>query len=197
MQAYISGPPAPGMPRRQVTAADREKLELEVHGRGGMDNLHAGKIEVLRGQQEQQLERVGAKHEVEMAKMLREYRSEKQALRRQREEEEQAMEGVFADRKRRMVARWGLAEAIERRTLEIEIGEQFAPLPVVGWGDFEGRDAAEEEERYVKKVMGRGGFKVDEETGWMVAANEGVGEKRGEDVTARAGVGEYDAENMI
>lgn len=178
MQAYISGDPPPptGMPRRRVTAADREKLELEVHGRG-MDNLHAGKIEVLRGQQEQQLDRVGNKHEGEMAGLLREYRGEKQVLRRQREEEEQAMEGVFAERKRRMVARWGVAEAIERRKLEIETGEEFAPLPVVGWGDFEGRDAAEEEERYVKKVMGRGGFKVDEETGWMVAASDGVGEK--------------------
>ncbi|MDI1486918.1 MAG: hypothetical protein OHK93_006180 [Ramalina farinacea] len=179
MQAYISGDPPPptGMPRRRVTAADREKLELE---------------------QEQQLDRVGNKHEGEMAGLLREYRGEKQVLRRQREEEEQAMEGVFAERKRRMVARWGVAEAIERRKLEIETGEEFAPLPVVGWGDFEGRDAAEEEERYVKKVMGRGGFKVDEETGWMVAASDGVGEKGGgEDVTAGAGVGEYDAENMI
>ena len=49
-------------------------------------------------------------------------------------EEEESARRVFEGRKRRLLWRWKVSEAIERRRLELERGQEFGELPDVRWG---------------------------------------------------------------
>lgn len=122
-----------GMPSRIITKQDRCLLEQQHHVRNGMDNLHAARINVLREKQAKQLERVAAKHQSMLEAIADEQRMETQNLDDTCENEELQLRREFSERKQRLVARWTLAEAIERRTLENLTGEAYGPLPLVPW----------------------------------------------------------------
>ena len=135
MQAYCNTRESVvGMPVRNVTEADFKKLEQQFHVRNGMDNLHASRINVLREKQAKQMERVIDKQEKELMKQTEEFEREESELEDSARVEERDMERVFAERKARLVARWRIAEAIERKLLEVDMGESVAELPAMGWG---------------------------------------------------------------
>jgi len=105
-----------------------------------MENLHASRINVLREKQAKQLERIIAKQEAETEKQATDLELENEELEQQFQGAEEELKRGFKERKRRLVKRWGMAEAIERRKLELETGEVFAELPLIEWGDDKGAD---------------------------------------------------------
>lgn len=141
MQAYCnSRSNVPGMPERVVTQADYRQLEQQYHVRNGIDNLHASRINVLREKQGKQLERISAKQDAEMEKLEQDFEEENKTIDARLGAEEIDLEKEFVGRKSRLARRWILAEAIERRKLELETGEDFGPLPEIVWEE-QGRDA--------------------------------------------------------
>ena len=141
MQAYCSPKNTiEGMPERVVTKKDYNQLEAQYRLRNNMENLHTSRINVLRERQAKQQERVLAKHESEIEAFEREKRDTLKNLDLQRENETQKLKIEFAARKSRLVARWVLSEAIERRKLENETGEVYGSLPPVKWMDHSEMD---------------------------------------------------------
>lgn len=135
MQAYCNpGFTIEGMPARTVTKKDRRQLEQQQHVCNGIDNLHASRINVLRERQAKQLERIAAKQEAELERLGDELQQEMADLDAACEAEAVQLRREFSERKDRLVARWTLAEAIDRRRLEISTGETYGPLPVIAWG---------------------------------------------------------------
>lgn len=103
-----------------------------------MDNLHAARINVLREKQTKQLETVAAAQEAEMDMLRESHRAEIENLDADFTDEETALQREFQERRARLVRRWELAEAIERRRLH-NLGEgELGPLPLVEWGGIEG-----------------------------------------------------------
>lgn len=134
MQAYCNpGFSIEGMPARTVTKKDRRQLEQQHHVCNGMDNLHASRINVLREKQAKQLERIAAKQEAELETLGDDLRRETQDLDAACEAEAMQLHRDFSERKDRLVARWTLAEAIERRRMENITGDRYAPLPAIRW----------------------------------------------------------------
>lgn len=134
MQAYCNPRNVvEGMPNRVVTKADYRQLEQQYHIRNGMDNLHASRINVLREKQAKQVERIVAKQEVELDNLEIEFEHQTEELDAKFQEQESRLQEEFAERKRRLVSRWNIAEAIERRRLELQSGEEHGPLPVIAW----------------------------------------------------------------
>ena len=180
MQAYCNPRSSViGMPVRNVTEADLQKLEQQFHVREGIDNLHAGKINVLREKQAKQVERVIDKQEKELQKQTEEFEREENELEEGVRAEEDEMEKVFEDRKTRLVARWGLAEAIERKMLEVETGEAFAELPAIGWGE-EGKDG-EEVDAEVRRLLAEKRIEIDPDSGIMMMEDGGMVEDEEEE----------------
>ncbi|MCJ1396254.1 hypothetical protein MMC18_009143 [Xylographa bjoerkii] len=134
MDAYCNGRTA-GMPRRKITEEDFKKLEQQYHIRSGMKSLHSARINVLREKQAKQLERIQAKQDNELSSSTSSMNTELQIHESQFHGEELDLQQDFWDRKKRILARWALAEAIERRKLEHETGQLFAPLPPIPWLD--------------------------------------------------------------
>ncbi len=124
-----------GMPNRVVTRKDYHQLTQQYHVRNGMDNLHAARINVLREKQGKQIERVSAKQAAELETIATDLQAETADLELTLKAEEEGLQAEFSERKRRLVARWLLAEAIERRKLENETGETYGPLPALEWPD--------------------------------------------------------------
>ncbi|MCJ1381966.1 hypothetical protein MMC17_005078 [Xylographa soralifera] len=142
MDAYCNGR-TDGMPRRRITEEDFKKLEQQYHIRSGMNSLHAARINVLREKQAKQLERIQAKQDAELGATtaamdiaLRKHES-------QFDGEALDLQQDFWDRKKRILARWALAEAIEHRKLEHETALPFAPLPPIPWLDGREMDGRE------------------------------------------------------
>ncbi|MCJ1437264.1 hypothetical protein MMC27_006650 [Xylographa pallens] len=132
MDAYCNGR-TDGMPRRKITEEDFKKLEQQYHIRSGMNSLHAARINVLREKQAKQLERIAAKQDAELSATTASMDIALQKHDSQFAGEALDLQQDFWDRKKRILARWALAEAIERRKLEHETGLPFAPLPPIPW----------------------------------------------------------------
>lgn len=138
MQAYCNPrSTVAGMPSRVVTKSDYRQLEQQYHVRNGMDNLHASRINVLREKQGKQQERIMAKQETELETLESDFERQNEELDAKFRDEERQLQEEFAERKKRLVRRWGLAEAIERRKLEQATGETFEPLPAITWSGEE------------------------------------------------------------
>ncbi|MCJ1452250.1 hypothetical protein MMC28_002592 [Mycoblastus sanguinarius] len=151
MQAYCNPrSTVEGMPNRVVTKNDYRQLEQQYHIRNGMANLHESRINVLRERQGKQLERIVAKQETELEILETDFERQNEDLDAKFQSEEIQLQQEFANRKARLVARWNLAETIERRILELATGETHGPLPQVSWsddGDREGGGRRESKER--------------------------------------------------
>ena len=167
MQAYCNPREhIEGMPKRVITRSDYEKLEQQYHVINGMENLHGSRINVLREKQAKQLERILGKQEQEIETLASNFEQANMDLDQKHETQERNLNREFAERKQRLIARWQMAEAIERRQLELETGEDYGPLPAIEWGD-EGRDVAEEEEE-MERIIAMKRISVDPETGIMI-----------------------------
>ena len=134
MQAYCNSDAVRGMPQRTVTRRDLRQLDQQRHVRNGMENLHSGRINVLRERQAKQLERVTAKQEAEMNALAETQTAEMNELEQRVQDEELALGREICDRRERLVRRWGLAEAIERRRLANLGAGELGPLPGLEWG---------------------------------------------------------------
>ena len=163
MQAYCNPrSTVEGMPSRVVSKKDYHQLEQQYHIRNGMDNLHKARINVLREKQGKQLERISAKQEAELVALADDYRKQMIDLEASFQTEEDQLRSQFAARKKRLLSRWALTEAIERRKLENKTGETFGPLPEVHWPDRasdEAPDIRTEEGRAAQYRAG-GGYSV-------------------------------------
>ena len=134
MQAYCNPRSnVEGMPSRVITKKDYHQLEQQYHIHNGMDNLHKARINVLREKQGKQLERVSAKQEAGLEELAKDYRNQMVDLNAAFDAEDAQLQGEFAARKKRLLGRWKLAEAIERRKLENSTGETYGPLPDIHW----------------------------------------------------------------
>lgn len=136
MEAYCSNKsrPVDGMPPRVVTDRDFRALAQQYHLRNGMDNLHEARINVLREKQAKQLERIAVKQEAEVEALADKLENEINDMVQYRFVREEAdLRRQFKERKNRLVGRWLLAEAIERRKLENETGDVFGPLTKIDW----------------------------------------------------------------
>lgn len=134
MQAYCNPrSTVEGMPNRVVTKSDYRQLEQQYHIRNGMDNLHASRINVLRERQAKQLERIIAKQETELETLESDFERQNEELEATFRAEEAQVHHEFGERRNRLIARWNIAEAIERRRLEIQSGEEHGTLPVISW----------------------------------------------------------------
>jgi len=142
MEAYCTGR-TDGMPRRHVTADDFAKLLGQQHTLAGMANLHHARINVLREKQGKQLERIQSKQHAELRLAKDEMDIQLERYERDFSHEEEDLRLDFAERKRRLVSRWKLAEAIERQKLENETGQAHAPLEGVRWPEREAGEVAE------------------------------------------------------
>ena len=146
MQAYCNPrSTVAGMPSRVVTKSDYRQLEQQYHIRNGMDNLHASRINVLREKQGKQQERIMAKQETELETLESNFERQNEELDVKFRDDEIRLQQEFAERKKRLVRRWALAEAIERRKLEQATGVAFEPLPPIIWSRDDGR--GEEKDR--------------------------------------------------
>lgn len=146
MQAYCNPrSTVAGMPSRVVTKSDYRQLEQQYHIRNGMDNLHASRINVLREKQGKQQERIMAKQETELETLESDFERQNEEMDAKFREDETQLQQEFAERKKRLVRRWGLAEAIERRKLERATGETFEPLPPIIWSRNEDGRGKEKE----------------------------------------------------
>lgn len=123
-----------------------------------------------------------------MEKLAADFGRENEALDANFEQQELDLDREFGERKGRLVHRWAMAEAIERRTLELETGETYGPLPEIGWGD-EGRDG-EEAEGEIRRLMMEKKIVFDPDNGFTE-----LGEPPEDDVVARAQ--EFDKANVI
>ena len=136
MQAYCNPESnIEGMPSRVVSRKDYHQLEQQYHIRNGMDNLHKSRINVLREKQGKQLERIIAKQEAELESLSSNYRKEMADLETSYQSEEQELRREFKARGKRLISRWALTEAIERRKIENRTGESYGPLPPIPWPD--------------------------------------------------------------
>lgn len=135
MQAYCYPTAAAAdMPERTVTSRDYQYLEQQRYIRAGIDQLHAARINVLREKQSKQLELISAKQGLEMAALIDSQSQDIDELDKRIAEEESVLVKEFRERRTRLVKRWNLAEAIERRRLEVEGSGDLGPLPEVEWG---------------------------------------------------------------
>lgn len=147
MEAYCSPrSTVKGMPSRVVTKQHYQQLEQQYRARSGMDNLHAAKINVLRERQGKQWERIMGKQENELKEMEVELANKMQQLEESRRADEELLRHEFSERRKRLTSRWSLAEAIERKKLENETGEGYAPLPPIAWDYRQQRTAEDDEE---------------------------------------------------
>ena len=157
MQAYCNPrSTVAGMPSRVVTKSDYRQLEQQYHIRNGMDNLHASRINVLREKQGKQQERIMAKQETELETLESDFERQNGEMDARFQDEELRLRQEFAERKKRLVRRWTLAEAIERRKLEQAAGETFEPLPPVAWSGDGGEGGVEKDKEIERERAKRG-----------------------------------------
>ena len=158
MQAYCNPRSnVEGMPSRVVTKSDYRQLEQQYHIRNGMDNLHTSRINVLREKQGKQLERIMAKQEDELELLESKFEHQNEELDTKFQTEESQLHADFAERKRRLVSRWNIQEAIERRRLELQSGEEHGPLPLITWSSS---DADSKSSAPSSPVSSRGGSRL-------------------------------------
>ena len=193
MQAYCNshGVVEKGMPTRTVTSEDHRKLQDQYRMRSQMENLHGSRVNVLRERQGKQLERITDKQDKEIEKLAADYGRENEALDAQFEEQELQLEREFGERKERLVKRWVMAEAIDRRTLENETGQPFGPLPEIGWGD-ESIDYEDAEREFRRLFMEKKIF-LDPNEGFM----EIGGSFENGEADGLTGIQTFDRSNVI
>ena len=143
MEAYCNGgresteprylPDEKNYPARRVTEEDYRKLVEQYHLRNGMDTLHKSRINVLREQQAQQANRITIRQDGELEGLSK--RHERESLRLQTDQDriELDLQRDYTNKKSRLIWRWKVKEAIERRRLELDRGQIFGELPDVTW----------------------------------------------------------------
>ena len=102
-----------------------------------------------------------AKQETELETLESDFERQNEEMDARFQDEEIRLRQEFAERKKRLIRRWALAEAIERRKLEQATGETYEPLPPIVWSD-DARETREEREKENERERTREGQSAQE-----------------------------------
>lgn len=119
------------LPERHVTQQHYENLAQAYHLRDNMDDLHASKINVLRGKQKKALQNFILKKEREVKQMENDHGKELDSIDREYARQEAEIREEFEMKRSKLEARWKLQALIERTKMERNTGLKYEGLPDV------------------------------------------------------------------
>jgi len=147
MEAYCQNPTPPpppvdlipgqassqeqALPERKVTDRDYHSLAQQYRERDAMDDLHASKINVLRGKQKKAAENFVMKKEREIDALKEQQAREIDDLETDALKEEDGVRIAFDLKRARLESRWRLQAHVVRSKMEKMTGFTHAPLPDV------------------------------------------------------------------
>ena len=129
----ISGRPSIDavLPERKVTDRDYHNLAQQYRERDTMDNLHASKINVLRGRQKKTVENLVRKREQEIEKLEKEQDRELDSVGKDFASQEHRLRLALGSKRARLEMRWRTQALIERTKIERLTGLKHTALPDV------------------------------------------------------------------
>lgn len=119
------------LPERHITPQHYENLAQAYHARDHMDDLHASKINVLRGKQKKALQNFMLKREREMKQIEKEQENELDVINMDFARQEAEIRQEFEAKRTKLEARWNLQALIERTRVERSTGLKYEGLPAV------------------------------------------------------------------
>ena len=119
------------LPERKVTERDYHNLAQQYRERDAMKDLHASKINVLRGRQKKAVENLIRRREQELAKLEREQDKELASVDQDYANQEDRLKLALGAKKARLEMRWRIQALIERTKVERSTGLKHAALPDV------------------------------------------------------------------
>jgi hypothetical protein len=146
MEAYCQNPTPPppvdqipgqtfsqeqALPERKVTDRDYHSLAQQYRERDAMDDLHASKINVLRGKQKKAAENFVMKKEREIDALKEQQVREIDDLEDDALKEEDGVRIAFGLKRARLESRWRLQAHVVRSKMEKITGLTYASLPDV------------------------------------------------------------------
>lgn len=119
------------LPERHITQQHYENLAQAYHLRDNMSDLHASKINVLRGKQKKALQNFILKKEREIEQIEKGHEKELDSIDREFAKQEAEIREEFEMKRSKLEARWKLQALIERTKMERHTGLKYAGLPDV------------------------------------------------------------------
>lgn len=119
------------IPERHVTQQHYENLAQAYHVRDNMDDLHASKINVLRGKQKRALQNFMLKKERLIEQMETEQQKELDSIDADYAKKEAEIKQEFALKRTKLESRWRLQTLIEKTKMERSTGLKHECLPDV------------------------------------------------------------------
>lgn len=117
------------LPERHITQQHYENLAQAYHIRDNMDDLHASKINVLRGKQKRALQNFMLKREREVEQLERECQKELDLINLEFSKQEAEIKQEFEAKRSKLEARWKLQALIEKTRMERSTGLRYEALP--------------------------------------------------------------------
>lgn len=117
------------IPERHVTQHHYENLAQAYHVRDNMDDLHASKINVLRGKQKQALQSFIIKKERLVEQVEKEESKELASIDAEYAKQEAEIRQEFATKRSKLESRWKLQTLIEKTKMEKSTGLKYVCLP--------------------------------------------------------------------
>lgn len=117
------------LPERHITQQHYENLAQAYHVRDNMDDLHASKINVLRGKQKRALQNLMLKKAREISQMDKEHQKEINAIDLEYGQKEAEIRQEFEMKRMKLEARWKLQSLIEKTRMERDTGLKYEGLP--------------------------------------------------------------------
>ena len=117
------------VPQRHVTQQHYENLAQAYHIRDNMDNLHASKINVLRGKQKRALQNFMLKKERELEQMEKDHDKELDSVDEEYSKKEAEIKHEFEVKRSKLEARWKLQVLVEKARLERSTGLKYDDMP--------------------------------------------------------------------
>ncbi|KAK5309022.1 hypothetical protein LTR70_010667 [Exophiala xenobiotica] len=119
------------LPERHVTQQNYENMAQVYHDRDNMADLHASKINVLRGRQKKALQNFVLKKEREIEQVEKEQEKELESTDTDYAKQEAEIRQEFEGKRTRLEARWRLQALVVKTRMERSTGLKYEPLPDV------------------------------------------------------------------
>lgn len=119
------------LPERQITQQHYENLAQQYHRRDTMDQLHASKINVLRGKQKRAVENLTLKRDRQIEALEKVETKELEAVNLEYGRQEAEIRQEFDVKRSRLERRWKVQALIEKAKMEKRSGLKFEALPEV------------------------------------------------------------------
>ncbi len=116
------------LPERKVTERDYHNLAQQYRERDAMDNLHAAKINVLRGKQKKAVENLLRKREKELEDLEHEQEKELAQVDKDFAAQEEKLRSALGAKRVRLELRWRTQTLIETTKMERSTGPKNTPL---------------------------------------------------------------------